>query len=384
MARQSSDRRGRNRFVRVEDGAIEIRNPADGVPSLVTTSRWVYRRHRPDRPTGDRRRSAGVGRGCCGSALEGEPVNRLPALGETHRRVHPTPRHPVENRKLGLTWLARHCKDTNLIREFLYKNFVPTIDRRRDAAGPAAWPPPTDRHARSSSVRGGRVLKTALELAECAGVWRRARRRWSIWRSLGLGPRDRGRCTPPLRTLDASLLDGWDRAPGRQVVEDRIYQVPSRGGAELATRGVLQMLKFGAQMVAPVAVERIVAGGDEEAPYALHLDSKAIVQAKVVLVATGVRWRKLPVAGAERFESAGVHFVCTAVEAALYDDRDVVVVGGGNAAGQAVMHLAECCRTRRVHLLVRGRLGTGMSEYLVRRVRSAANVTVHGPLPGAK
>jgi thioredoxin reductase (NADPH) len=90
-----------------------------------------------------------------------------------------------------------------------------------------------------------------------------------------------------------------------------------------------------------------------------------------------VGWRKLPAAGAERFEAAGIHYVCTGVEAVLYDQCDVVVVGGGNSAGQAVMHLAECCLTRRVHLVVRSPLGSGMSEYLVSRVRGAENVTVH-------
>ena len=66
-----------------------------------------------------------------------------------------------------------------------------------------------------------------------------------------------------------------------------------------------------------------------------------------------------------------------AVEAILYDECPVVVVGGGNSAGQATMHLAECCRTRQVHLVVRKPLGSGMSEYLVSRIRGASNITVH-------
>jgi thioredoxin reductase (NADPH) len=130
-------------------------------------------------------------------------------------------------------------------------------------------------------------------------------------------------------------------------------------------------------MAAPVSVQRIVASADNALRHALHLDCGTVIKAKVVLVATGVRWRKLQAAGAGRFEGAGVHYVCTAVEAVLYDQCDVVVVGGGNSAGQAVMYLAECCPTRQVHLLLRSSLGSGMSEYLVGRVRDAANVTVH-------
>jgi len=65
------------------------------------------------------------------------------------------------------------------------------------------------------------------------------------------------------------------------------------------------------------------------------------------------------------------------VEADLYDGADVAVVGGGNSAGQAVVFLAECCPTRKVHLLIRRTLGPGMSEYLSQRIRATANVVVH-------
>jgi len=90
-----------------------------------------------------------------------------------------------------------------------------------------------------------------------------------------------------------------------------------------------------------------------------------------------VHWRQLDVEGAERFESAGVHHACTSVEATLYDNQDVAVVGAGNSAGQAAMFLAECCRTRNVHLLVRRRLGKDMSDYLLGRINSTPNIVLH-------
>ena len=65
------------------------------------------------------------------------------------------------------------------------------------------------------------------------------------------------------------------------------------------------------------------------------------------------------------------------MEAGLYDNQDVAVVGAGNSAGQAAMYLAECCRTRTVHLLVRRRLGKDMSDYLVGRIHAAPNIVVH-------
>jgi thioredoxin reductase (NADPH) len=102
-----------------------------------------------------------------------------------------------------------------------------------------------------------------------------------------------------------------------------------------------------------------------------------VLHARTVLVAAGMRWRKLDAPGAERFESAGIHYACTSVEAMLYDEQDVAVVGAGNSAGQAAMYLAECCPGRTVHLLVRRRLGPAMSNYLVGRIRARTNISVH-------
>src|SRR5262249_42258345 len=88
-------------------------------------------------------------------------------------------------------------------------------------------------------------------------------------------------------------------------------------------------------------------------------------------------WRKLDCPGAERFESQGIHYACTSVEAMLYDKLDVAVVGAGNSAGQAAMYLADCCRDRRVHHIVRRKLGQGMAAYLAGRIRAAPNLSVH-------
>jgi len=148
-------------------------------------------------------------------------------------------------------------------------------------------------------------------------------------------------------------------------------------GTDLATRSTLQMLKFGASMVAPVLVEKIGSGPAAEDGHVLHLDCGTQLRSRTVLIATGVRWRKLEAEGAGRFESAGIHYACTSVESVLYDQSDVAVVGGGNSAGQAAVFLADCCRTRTVHMLVRSRLGPAMSEYLVDRIRGTENIAVH-------
>lgn len=369
-------------------GAVEIRNPADG-GALVAT-------HGPGEFAGDI------------DLLTGRPVivdaaargdthllrvphaklrvllNRVPSFGEKLIVAFTRRREILAGAgRLGLTVLgAGHCKDTNLVREFLYKNFVPhTWVDSESAFGAEALRAHGPRCPTPVVDCGGRVLKnpSLRELAHAAGVWRECPKDVVDLAVVGAGPAGIAAAvyaaSEGLSTLLLDRLGPGGQAGGSSKIENFIGFPAGLSGAELATRGVLQMLKFGAKMAAPVAVERVDAGPDQ--PLALHLDCGSVVRAKVVLAATGVRWRKLPAANAERFEGAGVHYVCTAVEAVLYDSRDVAVVGAGNSAGQAAMHLSECCRTRRVHLLVRGRLGPGMSEYLVSRLRGAANVTVH-------
>ena len=170
--------------------------------------------------------------------------------------------------------------------------------------------------------------------------------------------------------------------PGGQVggssrIENFIGFPAGLSGAELATRGVLQMLKFGARIIAPVEVERLIPARSADDLHRLRLNCGAEIRCRVILLALGVHWRRLEAAGADRFTGAGIYYACTTVEADIYDGTDVAVVGGGNSAGQAVMFLAECCPTRTVHLLIRRTLGAGMSDYLSSRIRAAANVVIH-------
>jgi thioredoxin reductase (NADPH) len=90
-----------------------------------------------------------------------------------------------------------------------------------------------------------------------------------------------------------------------------------------------------------------------------------------------MRWRKLEVPGADRFERAGIYYACTSVEGFLHEGQEVAVVGAGNSAGQAAMFLAERC-VPRVHLIVRrDEFGPGMSEYLADRIRAQGNIQLH-------
>lgn len=180
-----------------------------------------------------------------------------------------------------------------------------------------------------------------------------------------------------ISTLVLDRLGPGGQVGGSSKVENFMGFPSGLSGAELATRSVLQMLKFGAQMVAPVTVQKILPSKELGGAHEVKLDCGATIQAKTVLIAAGVRWRKLEAEGADRFEMQGIHYACTSVEAILYDTQDVAVVGAGNSAGQAAMFLAECCRNRTVHMIIRHRLGPNMSEYLLNRIRSAPNIKLH-------
>jgi thioredoxin reductase (NADPH) len=176
-----------------------------------------------------------------------------------------------------------------------------------------------------------------------------------------------------LRTL---VLDNY-AAGGQAGTSSRIenYLGFSNGisGAELAKQAEIQAEKFGAT----VAVCRTVAGIDcSEEPFVLTLDDDKKVAARAVVIATGAHYRKLGIAGQERFEGAGIHYSATPVDAHPCEGQPVVIVGGGNSAGQAAMFLSA--RASHVHMLIRGpQLSSTMSDYLVRRIQASKTITLH-------
>jgi thioredoxin reductase (NADPH) len=143
-------------------------------------------------------------------------------------------------------------------------------------------------------------------------------------------------------------------------------------GADLANRGYLQALKFGAELVAPVEVRSM---SYEDRLHRLVLDDGQAVRGRTVLIATGATYQRLPVAGCERWDGAGLFYSCTSVHARSCRDGRAAVVGGGNSAGQAVMYLAE--HTAGAALLLRGGdLRKSMSDYLARRIERHPKIEV--------
>jgi thioredoxin reductase (NADPH) len=175
-----------------------------------------------------------------------------------------------------------------------------------------------------------------------------------------------------LRTV---VLEG--AAPGGQAgssmrIENYLGFPTGLTGSELAGRAILQANKFGAHLSVPTPVARLTF---ESAYAVVHLDGDETVTAKCLLIATGADYRRLGVEGCERFEGIGVYYAATQAEGQLCRGSQVVVVGGGNSAGQAVVFLAGLAR--RVLLLIRGDdLYKNMSSYLAKRIEQTPNVEV--------
>ncbi len=375
----------------VESGAIEILNPTDDDKHVVT--------HGPGQFAGDidllTRRPVivnGIARGRTqllrvpGPRIR-ELLTKVPRLSEKlFIAIQERRRLLTQVGVLGLKVVGPgKCRDTMLVREFLFKNFVPFTWEDSTSERGKIWMERWGSPKKSPVIElgGGRLLINPglRELAEGAGVWRHCPGHEVDLAIVGAGPAGMTAAvyaaSEGLSTIVLDRLGPGGQAAGSSKIENFIGFPSGLSGAELATRSVLQMLKFGAKMVAPVLVERIEPSATANDFHRIHLDCGTVIGARTILIAAGVRWRKLEAAGAERFESAGIHYACTSVEAMLYDKSDVAVVGAGNSAGQAAMYLAECCRDRTVHLLIRRTLGPGMSAYLVRRIRAQPNIRLH-------
>jgi thioredoxin reductase (NADPH) len=145
-------------------------------------------------------------------------------------------------------------------------------------------------------------------------------------------------------------------------------------GTDLVFRGQVQAMKFGTRFAMPRRVEGVSRRDDEV--WCVALDEGQSVCALAVLVATGVRYRRLPLDRLEDFEGAGVFYAATDMESRFCRNTDAVVIGGGNSAGQAAMYLSRTAK--HVHVVVRGdSLAASMSDYLTRRLEADPAITIH-------
>jgi thioredoxin reductase (NADPH) len=144
-------------------------------------------------------------------------------------------------------------------------------------------------------------------------------------------------------------------------------------GADLCWRGEVQAMKFGTRFAMP---HRAISLQPEGRDWCVTLDNGARVLARAVVVATGVEYRRLPLPRLPDFEGAGIYYAATETEARWCRGSEVVVIGGGNSAGQAAMFLSR--NAGHVHVLVRGSsLAASMSSYLIGRLTQERNISVH-------
>jgi thioredoxin reductase (NADPH) len=167
--------------------------------------------------------------------------------------------------------------------------------------------------------------------------------------------------------LDVLVLES--SSPGGQAgssskIENYLGFPTGISGQELTARAYTQAQKFGAQLLIAKGARKLACA---RKPYALEIDDGPRVPARTVLIATGAEYRQLSLPNLSQFDGAGVYYGATFMEAQLCTGEEVIVVGGGNSAGQAAVFLAQTAR--RVHMLVRSDgLAESMSRYLIRRI----------------
>ncbi|HEY8228445.1 MAG TPA: FAD-dependent oxidoreductase [Pyrinomonadaceae bacterium] len=173
--------------------------------------------------------------------------------------------------------------------------------------------------------------------------------------------------------LDVLVIEA--NSPGGQAgasskIENYLGFPTGISGSELARNAYTQAQKFGAQMLIARQAKGLTC---DRRPYALKFDDGEKVPARTVVIATGAQYRRLSLEKLSQFEGAGVYYVATHLESQLCAGENVVVVGGGNSAGQAAVFLARTAR--RVFMLVRSDdLARTMSRYLIRRIEESLNI----------
>jgi thioredoxin reductase (NADPH) len=176
--------------------------------------------------------------------------------------------------------------------------------------------------------------------------------------------------------LNTTVIEGM--APGGQAgssskIENYLGFPAGISGQGLASRAHLQALKFGVHF----AISREVVGVEQiDGIHRLTLQGGITICARAVVVASGAQYRKLSVGNYQKYENRGLYYAATAMESVLCRDQEVVVVGGGNSAGQASLFMAGFAKHVH-HIVRRSSFSETMSQYLISRIENSAHITVH-------
>jgi thioredoxin reductase (NADPH) len=278
---------------------------------------------------------------------------------------------------------SRYSTDLRRLREFLARNRIPHtwVDLERDPAAEALL---RDLGVAPDDTpiviwRGERVLRNPsnAELARVLGLTApRAAEAACDLVVVGAGPA--GLATAVYGASEGLATVALDAvAPGGQAattsrIENYLGFPSGVSGSELAERATIQAEKFGARLTVPA---RAVALESDDGRHRVRLDDGSDLLTRTVMIATGKRYRRLPVPRLEEFEGASVYYAATQVEAQLCAGDPVAVVGGGNSAGQAAEFLSR--QVTRVHLVVReAGLTEFMSRYLSSRIERNPKIDV--------
>jgi thioredoxin reductase (NADPH) len=170
--------------------------------------------------------------------------------------------------------------------------------------------------------------------------------------------------------LDARAFGGQAGASAR--IENYLGFPTGISGQALAGRAFNQAQKFGADIMIPIGVKALDCARTD-GKFALALDGAESLRARSIVVASGARYRRPEIDSLERFEGRGVWYWASPIEARLCAEQEIVLVGGGNSAGQAAVFLSG--HARRVHMVIRGGgLGASMSRYLIERIEATPNI----------
>ncbi|MFZ6649350.1 FAD-dependent oxidoreductase [Undibacterium sp. TJN25] len=146
-------------------------------------------------------------------------------------------------------------------------------------------------------------------------------------------------------------------------------------GQALAGRGLSQARKFGAEVAVPVEVMALNCDGEKES-FEIEFDNGEKISARSVVISSGARYRKPEISNLAEYEGRGIYYNASYMEATFCASEEIIVVGGGNSAGQAAVFLSA--HAKHVHIFVRaGGLAASMSHYLIQRIDAACNITLH-------
>ncbi len=176
--------------------------------------------------------------------------------------------------------------------------------------------------------------------------------------------------------LDAVVIEAdfpGGQAGSSSKIENYLGFPTGISGLDLTRRAVVQAEKFGAQMLVG---QRVVQINCDQRPYLLSLENGEILQARSIIIASGAQYNTPKVANLKKFEGNGIYYAATFMESQLCGGDEVVVIGGGNSAGQAAIFLAETAK--KVYMLVRGKtLSETMSRYLTQRITTHPIIELH-------